>query len=716
MTNLRGHLCTGAISVGIFALVLLNLAHAADSIPNAANITGTVNEDDCNDPDNPLPVWICREPPHNLLPPDYEYYVGHDEPEIFFYSNKPGSGNNIQWKLRLPVSDPAPAQDGSSINNRILFPTFWISLALCDPESTPFGACTPNSDTNTSASGSAILELQFYPPGSNCPGDNTKWCASLNIDELTTNCGEPVSAAPITTDGTPGGPRLLMSNGDAIRITIKDTANGMQNIVEDVTSGQTGSMISSGANGFMQTNESTHAMDASATCKKVPFDYHPEYLTALPTNNGSWINANVTLSYEIGHGELCGDTSCSGSNSPDGSDADDSGCGTVFGVGICTGKDNDHDGACYQPNWPDGNANHPSSLIIGNPLDDGAGPMSFDKGTYQAAYSTIAFSTSALGGTFYPFYSQAGTGHACVFNFGNDIPGTTTDDFGKTAQYKGLAVTMTNPCTGAPIAKCKNVTVPTDFNMCTTAVASIDDGSFDTDGDALTYSPSPAGPYSLGSTSVALTVTDTESLSDSCSGTVTVQDLQVPNISCPSPVVECTSPSGAVVTYSATASDNCPGVGTPSCAPPSGSTFPVGSTPFTCNVTDGSGNANSCSSAVKVQDTTPPIITSVSASPNELWPPNHIMVPIRVSVLAHDTCDPNPVCAVSAISSNQPPLGGGSGNFSPDYQITGPLTVSVRAERDGTKMAGRTYTITINCKDASGNTSLPATTTVFVPH
>ncbi len=676
--------------------------------PSAASITDLVHVDDCNDPDSPLPTWICREAPHALLPPDYPYYVGHDEPEMQFFSNKPGSGNNVQWKIRLPAADPAPDQAGTKVANRELFPTFWFSIALCDPESTPFGACTPNSDSNTSAAGSAILELQFYPPGSQCPGDDSKWCASLTIDELTTNCGEPITAAPITTNGKPGGPRLLMSPSDSIRITIKDTSAGLETDVEDLTSSATGSMVASGANGFTQTKETNHAKDPSATCPTSAFDYHPEYLTASTANNGSWINANINLSFEIGHGELCGNASCS--TKPDSNDADDTGCGTVLGVGICTGQDDDHDGLSYQADWPDGTANHPSSLVIGNVLDDGMGPLSFSGGSYQAAYGKVFFQPATVKGAFYPFYSQVGTGKSCVFNFGNDTPGTT-NDFGKSGQY---GKTITNPCTGAPIARCQDVTVPTDFNKCS-AAASIDNGSFDTDGDTLTLTQAAAGPYSLGTSSVTLTVQDSENVSDSCSGSVTVNDMQPPDIVCPSPTVECTSPSGAAVSLNPAVSDNCPGVGSPTCNPPSGSTFPLGNTSFSCKVTDASSNSNSCVGTVTIQDTTSPVIDSVSASPNRLWPPNHEFVPITISATAHDTCDPHPVCFVSAVSSSEPPSGDGSGQTTPDFQITGPLSVSLRAERQGTGN-GRTYTITVNCKDASNNVSLPAKTMVFVPH
>ena len=94
--------------------------------PSAASIRGTVNIADCNDPDSPLPTWICREAPKALLPPGYPYYVGHDEPEMQFYSNTPGSGNNVQWKIRLPPTDPTPDQAGTKVANRQLYPTYWF--------------------------------------------------------------------------------------------------------------------------------------------------------------------------------------------------------------------------------------------------------------------------------------------------------------------------------------------------------------------------------------------------------------------------------------------------------------------------------------------------------------------------------------------------------------------------------------------------------------
>src|SRR5262249_3785696 len=137
-------------------------------------------------------------------------------------------------------------------------------------------------------------------------------------------------------------------------------------------------------------------------------------------------------------------------------------------------------------------------------------------------------------------------------------------------------------------------------------------------------------------------------------------------------------------------------------------------TPFTCNAKDSSGNTNSCSSQVVVRDTTPPTIASVAATPNVLWPPNHMLVPVQVAVSVSDKCDAAPVCKITTISSNEPIDGLGDGDTAPDWQITGNLTANLRAERSGTG-TGRVYTLTVQCTDHANN-SATATTTVQVPH
>jgi hypothetical protein len=80
----------------------------------------------------------------------------------------------------------------------------------------------------------------------------------------------------------------------------------------------------------------------------------------------------------------------------------------------------------------------------------------------------------------------------------------------------------------APVAKAKNVTVSADGNC--QANASIDDGSFDPDGDPITLTQSPAGPYPLGTTNVLLTVKDPRGATSQATATVTVVDTTGPSI------------------------------------------------------------------------------------------------------------------------------------------------------------------------------------------
>ncbi len=124
---------------------------------------------------------------------------------------------------------------------------------------------------------------------------------------------------------------------------------------------------------------------------------------------------------------------------------------------------------------------------------------------------------------------------------------------------------------------------------------------------------------------------------------------------------------------------------------------------------------NSATRDVAVFDTTPPVIEDLSVSPDSLWPPNHKMHLITADVTVTDTCDPNPVCSIVAVASDEPVNGKGDGNTEPDWVLNGDLTAELRAERAGPG-DGRVYTLTVECTDASGNTSLPAEAEVGVAH
>jgi hypothetical protein len=143
--------------------------------------------------------------------------------------------------------------------------------------------------------------------------------------------------------------------------------------------------------------------------------------------------------------------------------------------------------------------------------------------------------------------------------------------------------------------------------------------------------------------------------------------------------------------------------------------FPLGETIVTWTATDFSGNTSTCTQVITIVDTTPPVIKSLTASPNNLWPPNHEMVPVTVTCVCEDICDISPVSMIVSVASSQPANDTGDGNTAPDCLITGDLSVDLRAERSGNDKQGRIYTITVECTDFSGNSSR-ASVNVIVPH
>ena len=193
-------------------------------------------------------------------------------------------------------------------------------------------------------------------------------------------------------------------------------------------------------------------------------------------------------------------------------------------------------------------------------------------------------------------------------------------------------------------------------------------------------------------------------------------DETPPTITCPADVVQGNDPGlcSAVVAYPApVAADNCPGVSVV-CTQPSGSIFPVGTTNVSCTATDGASATAGCTFKVTVNDVQGPVITSVTASPDVLWPPNHKMIPVVVTATATDNCGGSPTCAITMVTSNEPVDGLGDGHFAPDWIITGPQTVSLRAERSGPG-DGRLYSVTDTCTDGSGNAASQIVV-VQVPH
>jgi len=187
--------------------------------------------------------------------------------------------------------------------------------------------------------------------------------------------------------------------------------------------------------------------------------------------------------------------------------------------------------------------------------------------------------------------------------------------------------------------------------------------------------------------------------------------------------VECASPAGAVVWLDGSGSTDPDGDPlTFTWTGPFGmltgeavsATLPMGTHNITLTVDDGRGGTASDMTVVTVHDTTRPTVKSMRSSSNVLWPPNHRMVPVTVFASVSDTCHAAQSCQIIWVSSNEPANGVGDGDTEPDWEITGDLTVNLRAERSG-KRSGRVYTITVQCTDGFENSAME-TMTVTVPH
>lgn len=194
------------------------------------------------------------------------------------------------------------------------------------------------------------------------------------------------------------------------------------------------------------------------------------------------------------------------------------------------------------------------------------------------------------------------------------------DETGNSSCTQTITVNNANEDTTAPVITCPaNITRSNDAGQCS-AVINVGTASATDNCDS---NPEVVGtrsdnepldaPYPKGTTTITWTATDASGNSSSCDQTVTVNDTENPTISCPADITRNNDPGacGAVVSYTApVGSDNCPGATTAQTAGlPSGSTFPVGTTTNTFEVTDSSGNKTSCSFTVTVNDEEPPTIT-----------------------------------------------------------------------------------------------------------
>jgi hypothetical protein len=375
---------------------------------------------------------------------------------------QPTQSNGVVWNFML---HPA-FWFGMALCNDMSYPEVHTTLGACQPDSDSNIADNANPaapDFIGNHVGGAYMEFQFYPPGwaplvGNAPiggesCDPVKWCAAMVVWSLgadgnfngnnsdclnNSNGGEefgnaafitftghsPIAATPYKNPGAfSPNPNydMYFNSGDVLTVTMHDipdsnpgpNGSGLEIIVNDQTTGQTGSMVASGTgpnnNGFATEQWAPSA----STCTMIPYNFHPMYSTSGLHTRIPWAahTYNVDFTDEIGHFDYCshvtinnsGDGGCAGNeglnsdseaaeNPGAGSFGDDSVCydgttpgtTTLVALGGCLGINWGFDGTTYSNNtWPDGNVSlRPTPIRFTSPL---TGP------NYDQNYSDYAF-------------------------------------------------------------------------------------------------------------------------------------------------------------------------------------------------------------------------------------------------------------------------------------------------------------------------------------
>ncbi|XP_070549862.1 hyalin-like [Ptychodera flava] len=151
--------------------------------------------------------------------------------------------------------------------------------------------------------------------------------------------------------------------------------------------------------------------------------------------------------------------------------------------------------------------------------------------------------------------------------------------------------------------------VDNDYGNMTAVVEFSGESATDNSGEILTVTCDPPSnsTFGDGENVVTCSATDATGNTGSCNFTITVQDNQVPDVTCPADItVEYDyGNTTAVVEFSGeSVTDNSGEILTVSCQPASNSTFGDGTHKVMCFATDSSGNIGLCYFNVTVQDTT----------------------------------------------------------------------------------------------------------------
>jgi hypothetical protein len=264
----------------------------------------------------------------------------------------------------------------------------------------------------------------------------------------------------------------------------------------------------------------------------------------------------------------------------------------------------------------------------------------------------------------------------------------------------------TPPSITAPLGITKEATGPSGAVVTFTATATDTvDGSVPVTASPLSGSMFPInapGPVTI----VGLAASDKAHNTASASFKVTVVDTTPPTITSPGNLIaEATSPTGANVTFSASATDLVDGNITVTASAASGSKFALGNTTVTLTAKDTRNNSATSNFTVTVKDTTAPVITATMTA--KAGGGDESTQSFTIAFSATDAVGVKTLTAV---------LNGLTVTNSQIVQLELAKSGKQESEKDDGKLKikATAFSLVVTAADAAGNTSTKTVVPVFV--
>jgi hypothetical protein len=213
-----------------------------------------------------------------------------------------------------------------------------------------------------------------------------------------------------------------------------------------------------------------------------------------------------------------------------------------------------------------------------NPATDDNGIAGYDVLRNAAVIAQVGSSVS--------MYEETGLGEG---TYAYRIRARDTGGHSATSGELSVIVDLTAPQLTTPPSVVVDATVPSGAEV-TFDVSAAD--TLDAH-PSVGCSPASGTHFGIGTTTVTCQARDAAGNASSASFVVTVRDVFAPVLSVPADIaVDATTPAGAVVLFTVSASDNFDPAPVVSCDHDPGATYPVGDTTVTCTARDAAGNVS----------------------------------------------------------------------------------------------------------------------------